>query len=631
MKRFGSSSVVGVVSLTTLLLAVGCDDGGGAAAQGPSGDLRFGAVTLPAEGRAGHPMEISAEILSDTVKYNVTVRLRLVRSEDPSTFDPGAEEASGEWAWGTVIDELNAGEPFTVQESFDLPPGLEAGTYAAVLELDGVDFTSEDDALQGEEAADRANNVVVRRVAVTAPTLPDLEVTLVKLDRYGFDLEAPETFGAQEELFGAGVTVVARTHDVALPIAFRFELGIPDGGGGVGWYPLQVGAPGAGGEYAGPLEAFRLPPEVQLDADDVAHLVTLLANRPRSFQVGLHAPPATRAALEALSEDADCTLRVLADHEGLLLELDEANNAPEVPLTFFRSGVVDDVLEVPSAGDLTPGARAAHLLRDWRRKQSFGNATFAASYDIGAAFSLTPPDEAAVEDARNIRFTSVGTASLTLLGGDYDAVDARTIGNLDLDDPAANVFAASVDAFGTRVLSERHPFATEGDVVVLYDRLKELYSASKTKKKKFLLGGVVPMTVTGTARLSLGLRGRVTAGPDRRVTIGIGPYLDATGTTDATVNLGVASGGVTGNVRFLYVDQLYDNAAVLTDALVKQYQFGETFHLRTLDGYVYLHARTPAGCGSVGLSSCRFKKTLLDWDGYSKTYTVPIATADVAP
>jgi hypothetical protein len=231
--------------------------------------------------------------------------------------------------------------------------------------------------------------------------------------------------------------------------------------------------------------------------------------------------------------------------------------------------------------------------------------------------------------ARNIRFTSVGTAFMKMLGKEFTVLDARSVGNLDLDDATANVFAATVEAFDTSVLSERKMFPMDGGVVVLYDRLHELYSASKTKEKKFLLGGVIPMTVTGTARVELGLRGRVTAGSDRRMTFSLGPYIDLTGTSDATVHLVVASGGVTGDLRFLYYDELYDNALVLTDDLTKQYQFGETFDLRTLDGDVYLHGETAAGCGTLGLHSCHYKKYLLQWDGYKKTFTVPVATVTI--
>lgn len=612
-----------------VLLASGC--GGGSGGQGPAGDIRFTSVTLPTEGRAGHPVELSAVIVSDTDKVNVTVRLSLVRTADPSRVDPLAPGfAPDAWVWGTVLDKVSAGQPVALREAFDLPPDLEAGAYATVIELNAVDFTAADDALQGEEPAQRTNNAVVgpELLAVTAPDLPDLEVTAVELDRYGFDLQAPPSLGADDELFGAGVTLVARTHDVQGPLGVRFELGVPSTSGGLAWYPLDVGTAGAGGEYAGPLLAYQLLPEAQLDAEDVSHTVALLANRPRAFQVGLHAPPAAREALAALADETACQLRVHVDGDGLVLEADESNNEQQLPLAFFPGGFEDGEVGDPAAGTIVPGALAPNLLKDWGRKQKFGNDTFASAYAADASFSTTAPE---AKQARDLRFASKATASVTLLGEKFSVLDARTVGNLDLDQADANVFAASVEVFGSSVLSERHPFSMNGHVVVLYDRQEELYSASRTKKKSFLLGGVVPMTVTATARVELGLKGQVTAGPDRRMTVGMGPYLDATGKADATIHLGVASGGVTGKLRFLYLDQIYENALVLTEDLARQYQFGETFHLRTLDGEVYLHAKIAAGCGTLGLHACHYKKTLGDWNGYSKTYTVPIATVPLAP
>lgn len=633
-----AGAAVRIFSLVVLVPALACSSGGGggSGAQAPTGDIRLGAVTLPTQGQAGHPVALSAEVVSDIDRYNVTVRFSLVRTSDPSHVDPLAPGFKPDVSvWGTVIDSMVAGVPTVLVESFDLPPDLAAGDYAAVLELNAVDFTSEDDALQGEEPAQRANNVRVGPavLAVTVPARADLDVTAVAIDRAGFDLQTPASFGAEEEHFAAEVTVVARTHAVADAVAFRFELGIPDpSGAGTTWYPLVVGAAGAGGEYAGPLAEYVLRPELQLDADDVATVVALLANRPRSFQVGLHASAAAHDPLLLHTTLTGCQLRVLVDPSDLHAEHDEANNERLLPIAFHPDGYDDGAEAGLLAGAaVVPGQAAANTIRSWHRGQSFGKGDFSARYALNAAVSTSSSD---ARLARDLRFTSNATASVSVLGSKpWEAVAARTVGNLDLDADHAtsNEFAASVDAFGASVLLVRHPFPTEQGQVVLYDHQRELYSASKTRKKTFLLGGVVPMTVTGTVRVELGLRGRVSAGPDRRMTFGLGPYVDATGTTDATVHALVASGGVTGDLRFLYLDQLYDNAIVLTDALARQYQFGETFHLKTLDGDVYLHARTAAGCGTLGLHSCHFKKTLLAWNGYSKTFTVPIATVDLAP
>jgi hypothetical protein len=793
------------ISSTLAALFVATSGGcGSSSVTAPAGNIRFGAVVLPTRAQAGHPTELVAEIESDTDKYNVTLRMSVTRvAADPSSIDPSAPGFEPDaWVWGTVIQKVNAGERVTVRQAFDLPPEIEAGNYATVLELNAVDFTSEDDALQGEEQAQKSDNAVVgpEVLVVNRPELPDVAITGVKLENYGFDLPGPaSTFGADDELFDASASIVARTHDVAVAIAVRFELGIPGPSGDLTWYPLDVGAAGADGVYTGPLAEYTLAAEDQVDEDEVTRTVSLLANRPRGFHAGLHAPAATRAALEALTTQTPCLLRLGVDPANAVAESNEEDNASQVPIVFFPEGFSEtegtelrlrrlrqqadaaapasaSALTATAPGTIQPGVRAENVLASKERASRFGNHDFESSYSLDAAFSWTGKIQGAVADgdevylksyegrplgvdsgialfgstatrlqmvavgdgryrlyvgagtflsycadtqrslggdgsgyqlhtsdegspgdlepscssfrfvdenggslesgdavylmttsgtylhdagdlgvlpgsaaqagsarlalvkaepdaarARNIRFTSVGTAIMKMLGAEYTVLDARSVGNLDLDEPAANVFAARVEAFGASVLSERKVFPMEGGVVVLYDHLHELYSASKTKKKEFLLGGVIPMTVTGKARVELGLRGRVTAGSDRRMTFSLGPYIDLTGTNDATVHLGVASGGITGDLRFLYYDELYDNALVLTDDLTKQYQFGETFDLRTLDGDVYLHGKTAAGCGTLRLHSCHYKKYLLKWHGYRKTFTVPIATVTVHP
>jgi hypothetical protein len=639
---------VRLLPLLVLLPALACsggDGGGGAAVQGPPGDVRLGAVTLPTQGQAGHPVSLTAEVVSDTPKYNVTVRFSLVRTADPSSVDPLAPGFKPDvQVWGTVIDELVAGVPTVLVESFDLPPELAATTYAVVLELNAVDFTSEDDALQGEEAAHRANNARVGAAAlvVTRPALADIDVTDVALDRDGFDLQdlhPPPSFGAEEELFGAEVTVVARTYSVRDPVAFGFELGIPtvDPAGVASiwsWYPLDVGAAGAGGEYAGPMVNYVLEPEAQLDAEEVSTFVALLANQPRSFQVGLHAPAVTHDALAAHGVAADCQVRAFLVPALLSADHSTANNERLLPIAFAPAGYDHAAEEgagpplLAGSGTLTPGAPAAHGVKTWHRGEKFAwKAAFAGKYYVDAVVSTNNPD---AQRSRDLRLTTNATASLKLLGVTVNALSIRTVGNLDLDSATGSGFGASVDGFTVRILTVSEPFAAADPAILLYERTQELYSVTKKEQKKYLLAGFIPMTVTGIARLELGLSGTVTAGPDRRMTFAVGPYLNATGSADATVNLVVASGGVTGRVRFLSIDQKFRNAIVLADDLAKEYQFGERFDLKTLDGDVFLHAKTAAGCGFLALSPCYYRHGLFKWRGFEKVSSVPIANYRIA-
>lgn len=66
------------------------------------------------------------------------------------------------------------------------------------------------------------------------------------------------------------------------------------------------------------------------------------------------------------------------------------------------------------------------------------------------------------------------------------------MGTLDLDDDTANLFAASVEVFGSSVLTERHPFPMDRGWSCSSDQRHRLYSAKKTKTKDFLSGPSSP-------------------------------------------------------------------------------------------------------------------------------------------
>jgi hypothetical protein len=163
----------------------------------------------------------------------------------------------------------------------------------------------------------------------------------------------------------------------------------------------------------------------------------------------------------------------------------------------------------------------------------------------------------------------------------------------------------------------------ESGRITLYAADRALYSVEKSAKRKFLLAGFIPLEVTASAVGTVGLHGEVTAGPDRRLTLGIGPFVEIDGDANAEVNIAVADAGVHMDLTFLELTEVFQNSLVLTSAGEKRYEFGGELRLQSLDGDVYVYADTAAGCGTLGLSKCHPRKTLIDWRGFRRTYAWP--------
>ena len=399
------------VVLTTLALAACGDEGspGEAAPEPVLGDARFEEVRLPAEGVAGHPFPVHARVIADAEKHDVTVLLRLVRLDgaDPGTADL-AERSHDLRVWSAVIPRMEPGVVVELDEAVDLPGSLEAGDYAAVIEIDAVDFTAEDDALQGEEAADRENNRVVApdAVHVTRPDAPDLQFETLDLVLHHFSLPAADDVHPAAELLAANLVVASK----ALPVAEAFtvvaELGIPDATGATAWFPLSIGAPDAAGAYVVGDSYTFVPREHEL-ADGTTATAALVANRPAGIHLGFFPTPAARDVLAALAETTDCQVRVHLDRPGLVAEYLEDNNARVAWARFYPDGfdlgwfapreltrgtIEDDGPDdgqalTAAASPLAPGVAAPNLLVDAAKHDAFGNDHFRASYVLDAAAS----------------------------------------------------------------------------------------------------------------------------------------------------------------------------------------------------------------------------------------------------
>ncbi len=758
------------------LLASACSGDGAPAA--PRGDVRFVEAALPDGGSTGHPFAVYAKIVADAPKWNVTVVLALAPlgpEEEPAQIDP-AGLPPGARVWSTVVERMDPGVPVVLHEVPDLPASLEAGRYAAILQLEAVDFTAADDALQGEEAAHRANNAYVAPapVILARPELPDVQLVGLTPVRHDFELPAD---GAGAPLLAVDVELESKAHAVTSPLELGFELGVPDEGGVTRWLPLLVGGPDAGGGHTGPLPRYSFAPTAQLLDDGTSVTATLLPNREHGRHLELFASAEITAALSAIGAPTDCELRAHVDAAGTVAEHDEEDNLRSVWVRFFPGGFDDVPVDggLPPVEGLTGSARRPMtpargieldnvLTRQWRDGGA-GNGSFAMSYwfstsvtygtnattpimagdrivlfdwagravqyvqpatkpspflleaSAGGGFRMlipsvnpnatgvvtqcleagwtgveryglaathvsratspgctafrfvdadggelesgdhvrwlapngnlvspgkeryvaapgTPADARSLFTIRKVggdsstasalRLAASGAASVKVFGHDYEPIALNLMAALDVDTPDNNRFLCTVDVLDVTMLDLDPIVATQAtEAIQIYAAREDLYSVKKERSRKFLLAGFIPLEVTASATGTVGLQGEVTAGPDRRLTIGIGPFVELVGDANAEVNIAVADAGVHMDLTFLDLTETFRSALVLTSTGQRRYELGGALELRSLDGDVYVYADTIAGCGFMGLSGCHPRKTLIDWTGFHRTYAWP--------
>jgi hypothetical protein len=211
--------------------------------------------------------------------------------------------------------------------------------------------------------------------------------------------------------------------------------------------------------------------------------------------------------------------------------------------------------------------------------------------------------------ARGLRLVARGSTSLKVFGHDHTPLGLATTASLDVDVPENNRFLCVVDVFDVTMLDLDPMVATEeSGTITIYSADRDLYSREKKETRKFLLAGFIPVEVTASATGTLGLHGEVTAGPDRRLTLGIGPFVDLVGAANAEVNIEVADAGVHMDLRFLKLTEVFENSLVLTSGGEKRYEFGGELRLESLDGHRAAVAR-PARTLCMARSACRLGTT----------------------
>lgn len=217
----------------------------------------------------------------------------------------------------------------------------------------------------------------------------------------------------------------------------------------------------------------------------------------------------------------------------------------------------------------------------------------------------------------DLRFTTNNAVIFTLFGKMWVAMRVRGTANVDLTIDQNNFVMWRLETFENVIQQDSKPFLTFPGGVTVIDIHDFSVSDERSKSKTFYPGGI-PITVTLTVKGTLGILNTATVGPSRRFDVRIGPYFDMTGNATAEVDAVVADAGVGIDLTLLKINMPFQNTIYVSPTAPKKtYSLGGTWNLSTLDGDLYVYADTFAGCGTLGLSACHWKKYLLEWDGYS--------------
>jgi hypothetical protein len=313
----------------------------GSSGHGPAiGDLAFTTVTSPPEGDSGYPINVHFGVFSEADKLDVYVVIGLKRLDgsDPADLDPALLEPDTILG-ASFIERIEASETVELDEQLYLPPTLEAGRYAVVLSLRNQDFVPENEGQQGEEQADLANDVVLSPtpLEVTQPDRADIVVDYAQLDQNAF---GPVTPAEDPRLFTANLELMSLVKPVTVPFTVRFDL-VTYAPTGVALYPLEIEEVQEDGSTTTVPEwtyAVAAKPDLQPLDEAPGPEASLADYAPEGRSFRLHAPPATREALAALSGNVDCEVRVVVDATDAVdewREAETANNFLTLPVVYF--------------------------------------------------------------------------------------------------------------------------------------------------------------------------------------------------------------------------------------------------------------------------------------------------------
>ncbi len=462
------------------------------------GNLKFTDVWVEDTAESGYPTTIRFDIETDAPKYNVWVEVFLVPyTGNASDLDLSgekplekiAQESSGQVHVFTAlsIDKLGHNgeekapivqtqtvggrvttityEPGSgnkkahVEHSFEVPK-IEKGTYVAVFALNRADYAPQDDALQGEETGDLADNYLVAPASIIIgnPDKPNLRILFAELVNNSFvlpkqaeqksengeipdvrdeletpdEVEIPEDEQAPLEVLTdaplkLNMEVESMGLDTVEPVDITFELAFD----GVS-YPLSfLHQDEAGNLIKAPKMTYHKECRQPENAEGFTageHCASLFRQEKRGHTYALYIDEA--ASEELLKKQSDTTVE-------LIVKVD-----PDNKITEWENNTSDNVKHfsvrylVPQQNERQVRAKQTYpsVIFNAKKEDTWGNSYFAAGYEFGPQMTYRPLSIGGVTlpIAVNIDFSNELWAKVF---GTKNTLLALGIGlNFDIDD-----------------------------------------------------------------------------------------------------------------------------------------------------------------------------------------------------
>lgn len=502
-----------------------------------------------------------------------------------------------------------------VEHTFVVPQGIPDGLYTAVFAINTYDVTSEDDAIQGEDAADLADNFMVSSAAtiIGNPDKPNLRILSSELYTNSFEL--PESRPSMEWVpeyydLSLNLEVESMAQDTDLPVDIIFELDVNGTK-----YPLTISESDG---YGGVKKMEKQTYEVGCRDEDRPgypegdRCASLFRQEQTGKTYSIYLNEDAYDALENIEEDTVCSLIITVD--------------PKKTVEEYEDNLVDNILTMPvmflaPEPEVTTSAlRDGTKIFDLTQEDFYGDSdrNFGIGYKVGPSMYYKSSSFKGMTIPYAVNFDATNTLYVVVFG---DQVDILVVGpsfDFDCETSAkveASYFDYGVDVLGFRIWGQKYTIGNhldDGEYVfwdTTDDEGNEEYAISKEKKKQKTFNAGIPITVMGGVRGELGIRGEIKYKHLNKLVLEAGPYCAIVGMAEAGVGVPGFSVGV--GIELLIMDlslKATPSIQILPDFPVVLLEFKAPIVFSTLDGEAYVFARA---------FLFELRETIIDWSGYT--------------
>ena len=598
---------------------------GGSGTPAPQGDISLTSIASPPTAQSGAEIDISAVIWAETNKYNAYVGISLVRVPPGglTSIDVHARDFVTDYDIGAMhIPMVLEGEEYEKQHRLRLPVDLPGGDYAVLLRVNELDFTPDDDGMQGESAEDRANNAMLSDtiLSVTALADPQLQIVHAALDNGSFHAPVadapgdphpgptlPDTF--EDGTFTLSLALDSQSISVAVPVAVRFEL---EAGPGGTRYPLQVLHQAAGGQVT-LADTGWFPEDPQ-----TGHSIVAGTETGQTFQLYLDAASAAWADLAGQAGSGGsvpCTLHTLLDPDDAIPENDETSPERTRPLPVMYLAPVTSVAPLSGSSQklVLGGKKYGDVLLDKSWHTHYGNPKyFKVEPEMGVTLSHATP--VTHNGVTKCQFDANAYGEVDVWVFNHHFVPLFAGADLDYDSVTEkdSRFVWEFKVVGVKLAGYTLPlqgFSKEGAKKVFWPKKgTKLPKKSKKSEASFTYWlGPVPLKIKGGLEGTIGMEGHLELLNRTKLDFLVEPYADLKGFGSADVSLLAAGGGVGVEITLIDIRNPF-HAALGIDP--PQFVLESPLTVTTLKGSVNAHAWLWYLFGTK-----HWKKTIVKWNG----------------